>query len=127
MTEQNNQAAQVIAARLRACREAKGWAMAAAAEQLSEAAGESVSLQRWAYWEGGGRVPARGLDWLVDRMTVAPGTKLYTAPPASPDVEGLVKALEEVRGYTDSPHVVGVIDNALSTWRQAQESEPCKK
>lgn len=51
------------------------------------------------------------------------GTKLYTTPPASPDVEGLVKALEEVRGYTDSQHVVGVINTALSTWRQAQEDK----
>lgn len=58
MTEQNNQAAQVIAARLRACREAKGWTMATAAERLSEATGENVIHQRWARWEHGDRVPS---------------------------------------------------------------------
>ena len=30
------------------------------------------------------------------------GTKLYALPPASPDVEGLVKALEEVRSVIDA-------------------------
>ena len=30
----------------------------------------------------------------------------------------LVEALRQVRGYTDSPHVVGVIDEALADWEK---------
>lgn len=65
------------------------------------------------------------------------GTKLYTTPPASPDVEGLVKALElwladydDVAANPDfepHPHVAERVTKsrtALSTWRQAQEGKP---
>jgi len=30
----------------------------------------------------------------------------------------LVEALRQVRGYTDSPHVVGIIDEALADWEK---------
>lgn len=32
----------------------------------------------------------------------------------------LVGALRQVRGYTDSPHVVGVIDEALADWEKTK-------
>lgn len=57
MTEQN-QAAQVIAARLRECREARGWTLIQAAERLSEASGENVPHQRLSMWEHSGRAPS---------------------------------------------------------------------
>ena len=42
--------------------------------------------------------PAAGLSWLVDRMTVAPGTKLYTrADPG--EVERLRAGVAKFRGY----------------------------
>jgi len=42
--------------------------------------------------------PAAGLSWLVDRMTVAPGTKLYThADPG--EVERLRAEVAKLRGY----------------------------
>lgn len=62
------------------------------------------------------------------------GTKLYTTPPASPDVEGLVKALEQAIAdiedwaayaspYFQEKHdLAGCLENhrtALSTWRQS--------
>ena len=58
---------------------------------------------------------------------------LYALSPASPDVEGLVKALEEVRSVIDAREMPSelalaalsnMIDTALSTWRQAQEGKP---
>ena len=73
--------------------------------------------------------PVRGLDWLVDRMTVAAGTKLYALPPASTDVEGLVKALEAADEYLSDNRFNEIgsgsilhrqMKDALSTWRQAQ-------
>ena len=56
------------------------------------------------------------------------GAKLYALPPASPDVEGLVKALEEVQSVIDRREMPGeltlaelsnMIDATLSTWRQS--------
>ena len=67
------------------------------------------------------------------------GTKLYALPPASPDVEGLVKALEQAIAdiedwaayaspYFQEKHdLAGCLEKhrtALSTWRQAQEGKP---
>lgn len=66
------------------------------------------------------------------------GSKLYALPPASPDVEGLVKALErihkqavelECKQIPCSPEqrefadIASMADTALSTWRQAQEGK----
>lgn len=52
------------------------------------------------------------------------GTKLYASPPASPDVEGLVKALEEIERRNDNParfdaKIDHIVTAALSAWRQA--------
>ena len=67
------------------------------------------------------------------------GTKLYALPPASPDVEGLVKELEQAIAdiedwaayaspYFQEKHdLAGCLEKhrtALSTWRQAQEGKP---
>ena len=60
------------------------------------------------------------------------GTQLYAYPPASPDVEGLVKALEATlrldRGTSGRIILEAddeeVLRTALSTWRQAQEGKP---
>ena len=60
------------------------------------------------------------------------GTQLYAYPPASPDVEGLVKALEATlklgRGTSGriilEPEDEEALRAALSTWRQAQEGKP---
>lgn len=61
-----------------------------------------------------------------------PGTKLYTTPPASPDVEGLVKALEAADEYLSDNRFNEIgsgsilhrqMQDALSTWRQAQASQ----
>lgn len=47
--------------------------------------------------------PVRGLDWLVDRMTVAPGTKLYTHPATPPGSRVVpVELLERVIGCIDA-------------------------
>ena len=61
------------------------------------------------------------------------GTQLYTLPPASPDVEGLVKALEAADEYLSDNRLNEIgsgsilhrqMQDALSTWRQAQEVKP---
>jgi transcriptional regulator with XRE-family HTH domain len=80
MSEHNNQAAEVIAARLRACREAEGWTLVEAAERLSKAVGETVIHQRWAMWEQGTRVPAAE---LADPLAALFGTDAgYFAEPS---------------------------------------------
>ena len=71
MSEHANQVAQVMAARLRACRETKGWTLVEAAERLSEAAGEMVIHQRWTQWEHGQRLPTAD---LAARLAVLFGT-----------------------------------------------------
>lgn len=51
---------------------------------------------------------------------------LYTTPPASPDVEGLVKALIDIRRTCHCRHTAEGLQqliDALSTWRQAQASQ----
>ncbi len=59
------------------------------------------------------------------------GTQLYTLPPASPDVEGLVKALSTFvalgvvpGGWAELDTAIQEANAALSTWRQAQEGKP---
>lgn len=48
------------------------------------------------------------------------GTKLYTTPPSSPDVEGLVNELQRIAEKCSDPDTTDALDTALSTWRQAQ-------
>ncbi|WP_073666297.1 helix-turn-helix domain-containing protein [Pseudomonas aeruginosa] len=80
MSENTNQTAQLIAARLRDCREAKGWTLVEAAARLSEATGENVIHQRWARWEHGDRVPSPELAApLAALFDTDPG---YFAEPA---------------------------------------------
>ncbi|MFU2936784.1 helix-turn-helix domain-containing protein [Pseudomonas aeruginosa] len=68
MSENTNQTAQLIAARLRDCREAKGWTLVEAA------------CRRWARWEHGDRVPSPELAApLAALFDTAPG---YFAEPA---------------------------------------------
>lgn len=57
MSEQDKQAVVAVGARLRECREAKGWALVEAAERLSEATGVPLAHQLWVLWEQGLRVP----------------------------------------------------------------------
>ena len=52
------------------------------------------------------------------------GSKLYATPPASPDVEGLVKVLEKIAEKCSDPDTTDALDTAISTWRQAQEGKP---
>lgn len=54
-------------------------------------------------------------------------TKLYASPPASPDVEGQVNELQRIAEKCSDPDTTDALDTAISTWRQAQESDPCKK
>jgi transcriptional regulator with XRE-family HTH domain len=72
MTDQG-QPAEVIAARLRKCREDKGWTLVQASERLSEESGETVTHLRWALWEHGDRLPSSEL--------VAPLATLFGTDP----------------------------------------------
>lgn len=71
----------------------------------------------------------KSVDFFLDLQSLPVGTKLYTTQSASPDVEGLVKVLEEVECRNDNParfdtEIDRIVTTALSTWRQAQEGKP---
>lgn len=79
MTEQTNQAAYIIAQRLRECRAAKGWTQIEAAERLSKAVGQKVIVHRWVMWESAPRVPK---PELAEPLAVLFGTdpSYFAAP-----------------------------------------------
>lgn len=109
--------------------------------ELAAVKGQEAVPAGWALTLPDGRVTLekaypRWIDGDMggDGYSAAP---LYALPPASPDVEGLVRALDELcaamRRYfpDENPAAHNAMleraDAALSTWRQAQESDPCKK
>lgn len=91
--------------------------------------------------QAGEEVEVRGLQWLDTGhyrkkppqfgynphdwnplMTVAQHIRILAARDALHREQAgkLAEALRQVRGYTDSPHVVGIIDEALADWEKTQ-------
>ena len=64
--------------------------------------------------------PARKRETAAARIDVLWAFAVVATPPASPDVEGLVKALERIAEKCSDPDTTDALDTALSTWRQAQ-------
>jgi hypothetical protein len=73
--------------------------------------------------------PARKRETAAARIEVLRAFAVVATPPASPDVEGLVKALEASDEYLSDNRLNEIgsgsilhrqMQDALSTWRQAQ-------
>ena len=99
--------------------------------ELAEVKGREAvaTIEQREPYEDGTPNPCKTLCWVGDNAEddLPAGTKLYTTPPASPDVEGLVKALEATLklGRGTSGRIIlesedeEALRTALSTWRQA--------
>ena len=99
--------------------------------ELAEVKGREAvaTIEQREPYEDGTPNPCKTLCWVGDNAEddFPAGTKLYTTPPASPDVEGLVKALEATLklGRGTSGRIIlesedeEALRTALSTWRQA--------
>lgn len=61
--------------------------------------------------------PVRGLDWLIDRMTVAPNTKLYTHPAgqvANINPDKLAQFIRQIDG--DNQMGAGALAEHICEW-----------
>lgn len=101
------------------------------ADELAEVKGQEAvaTIDQGEPYEDGTPNPCKILRWTGNNAEddFPAGTKLYALPPASPDVEGLVKALEEIERRNDNParfdaEIDHIVTAALSTWRQGQDN-----